>query len=337
MPDTLSRSRHNGHQRSPRDQRRFHSCDNGAGYPRDTWCAWSSENPAASRWSRLWRLLGRRSASLPEGRPSDPPSSVEVGVVGRSHHRFYWSNRVLMQRLAPPTLSPCVSLWPPPAARRSNRACRPGPRPLCPESRRPPRPPTCARRHLSRPAYASIPARRRSAACRVPRTPGSGWRRRSTARPRHAPAGASGPVSMLRTGPPRRSGTLATKRGPPRVARLGRREGYPSLPPTPPCVRFRTRRFKCSAADPGVESEGSGVPTPQASDCSRPHACARPPRSTRRSPGGGGLARTRSLESQCDHLDCTRFKAVRRFSLRSTSSSNVWVCGPIGFVLAGAV
>ena len=30
-----------------------------------------------------------------------PPSSVEVGVVGRSHHRFYWSNRVLMQRLAP--------------------------------------------------------------------------------------------------------------------------------------------------------------------------------------------------------------------------------------------
>ena len=98
-----------------------------------------------------------------------PPSSVEVGVVGRSHHRFYWSNRVLMQRLAPPTLSPCVSLWPPPPARRSNRACRPGPRPLCPESRRPPRPPTCARRHLSRPAYASIPARRRSAASRVPR------------------------------------------------------------------------------------------------------------------------------------------------------------------------
>ena len=90
-----------------------------------------------------------------------------------------------MQRLAPPTLSPCVSLWPPPPARRSNRAYRPGPRPLCPESRRPPRPPTCARRHLSRPAYASIPARRRSAACRVPRTPGSGWRRRSTARPRH--------------------------------------------------------------------------------------------------------------------------------------------------------
>ena len=77
----------------------------------------------------------------------------------------------------------------------------------------------------------------------------------------------------------------------------GRREGYPSRPPTPPCVRFRTRRFKCSAADPGVESEGSGVPTPQASDCSRPLACARPPRSTRRSPGGGGLARTRSLES----------------------------------------
>ena len=64
--------------------------------------------------------------------------------------------------------------------------------------------------------------------------------------------------------------------------RSGRREGYPSRPPTPPCVRFRTRRFKCSAADPGVESEGSGVPTPQASDCSRPHACARPPRSTRR-------------------------------------------------------
>ena len=81
------------------------------------------------------------------------------------------------------------------------------------------------------------------------------------------------------------------------LARSGRREGYPSRPPTPPCVRFRTRRFKCSAADPGVESEGSGVPTPQASDCSRPHACARPPRSTRRSPGGGGLARTRSLES----------------------------------------
>ena len=79
--------------------------------------------------------------------------------------------------------------------------------------------------------------------------------------------------------------------------RSGRREGYPSRPPTPPCVRFRTRRFKCSAADPGVESEGSGVPTPQASDCSRPHACARPPRSTRRSPGGGGLTRTRSLES----------------------------------------
>ena len=42
-----------------------------------------------------------RSAGLPEGRPSDPPSSVEVGVVGRSHPRFYWSNRVLMQRLAP--------------------------------------------------------------------------------------------------------------------------------------------------------------------------------------------------------------------------------------------
>ena len=50
----------------------------------------------------------------------------------------------------------------------------------------------------------------------------------------------------------------------------GRREGYPSRPPTPPCVRFRTRRFKCSAADPGVEC-------------------------------------------------------------------NVWVCGPIGSVLAGAV
>ena len=31
------------------------------------------------------------------------------------------------------------------------------------------------------------------------------------------------------------------------------------------------------------------------------------------------------------------FKAVRRFSLRSTSSSNVWVCGPIVSVLAGAV
>ena len=31
------------------------------------------------------------------------------------------------------------------------------------------------------------------------------------------------------------------------------------------------------------------------------------------------------------------FKAVHRFSLRSTSSSNVWVCGPIGSVLAGAV
>ena len=61
---------------------------------------------------------------------------------------------------------------------------------------------------------------------------------------------------------------------PPGKERSGRREGYPSRPPTPPCVRFRTRRFKCSAADPGVESEGSGVPTPQASDCSRPHACA---------------------------------------------------------------
>ena len=38
------------------------------------------------------------------GRPAvlTPPSSVEVGVVGRSHPRFYWSNRVLMQRLAPP-------------------------------------------------------------------------------------------------------------------------------------------------------------------------------------------------------------------------------------------
>ena len=43
------------------------------------------------------------------------------------------------------------------------------------------------------------------------------------------------------------------------LVRSGRREGYPSRPPTPPCVRFRTRRFKCSAADPGVESEGSGV------------------------------------------------------------------------------
>ena len=85
---------------------------------------------------------------------------------------------------------------------------------VCPESRRQPRPPTCTRRHLSRPAYASIPARRRSAACRVPRTPGSGWRRRSTARPRHAPAGASGPVSMLRTGPPRRSGTLGDETRP---------------------------------------------------------------------------------------------------------------------------
>ena len=30
-----------------------------------------------------------------------PHSSVEVWVVGRSHPRFYWSNRVLMQRLAP--------------------------------------------------------------------------------------------------------------------------------------------------------------------------------------------------------------------------------------------
>ena len=129
----------------------------------------------------VFRSGGR--AGLPEDRQPDPPSSVEVGVVGRSHPRFYWSNRAFRGRLAPqrgrlappkgtvgpPTFSPCVSLWPPPPARRSNRACRPGPRPLCPESRRPPRPPTCARRHLSRPAYASIPARRRSAACRVPR------------------------------------------------------------------------------------------------------------------------------------------------------------------------
>ena len=192
----------------------------------------------------VFRSGGR--AGLPEDRQPDPPSSVEVGVVGRSHPRFYWSNRAFRGRLAPPTLSPCVSLWPPPPARRSNRAYRPGPRPLCPESRRPPRPPTCARRHLSRPAYASIPARRRSAACRVPRTPGSGWRRRSTARPRPAPAGASGPVSMLRTGPPHRSGTLATKPGPPYADRAAlavngrlRHTVEGASRRAPPCVVFR--------------------------------------------------------------------------------------------------
>ena len=48
-----------------------------------------------------------------------------------------------------------------------------------------------------------------------------------------------------------------TSLGVPRFDRSGRREGYPSRPPTPPCVRFRTRRFKCAAADPGVESEDS--------------------------------------------------------------------------------
>ena len=146
---------------------------------------------------------GGRPVYRKAGRP-DHHSSVEVGVVGRSHPRFYWSNRVLMQRLAPlnatvgpPTLSPCVSLWPPPPARRSNRAYRPGPRPLCPESRRPPRPQTCARPRQLSPVFdwPDCPARRRSAACRVPRTPGSGGRRRPTARPRPAPAGASGPVS----------------------------------------------------------------------------------------------------------------------------------------------
>ena len=35
--------------------------------------------------------------------------------------------------------------------------------------------------------------------------------------------------------------------------RSGRRESRPSRPPTPPCVRFRTRRFKCSAAESGVD------------------------------------------------------------------------------------
>ena len=87
----------------------------------------------------------------------------------------------------------------------------------------------------------------------------------------HFPVGFRLPVDSARQGAARHAWRTS-----------GRREGYPSRPPTPPCVRFRTRRFKCSAADPGVESEGSGVPTPQASDCSRPHACARPPRSTRR-------------------------------------------------------
>ena len=78
-----------------------------------------------------------------------------AGTWNRSNVALYGD---LELRDGPPTLSPCVSLWPPPPARRSNRAYRPGPRPLCPESRRPPRPPTCTRRHLFRPAYASIPA-----------------------------------------------------------------------------------------------------------------------------------------------------------------------------------
>ena len=48
--------------------------------------------------------------------------------------------------------------------------------------------------------------------------------------------------------------TLATPvLGPRNGVTSGSGGGYPSRPPTPPCVRFRTRRFKCSAADPGVE------------------------------------------------------------------------------------
>ena len=45
-----------------------------------------------------------------------PLSSVEVGVVRRSHPRFYWSNRVLMQRLAPLNATvgpPECNGWPP--------------------------------------------------------------------------------------------------------------------------------------------------------------------------------------------------------------------------------
>ena len=69
----------------------------------------------------------------------------------------------------------------------------------------------------------------------------------------HFPVGFRLPVDSARQGAARHAWRT-----------LGRREGYPSRPPTPPCVRFRTRRFKCAAADPGVESEGSGAPTPQA-------------------------------------------------------------------------
>jgi hypothetical protein len=49
--------------------------------------------------------------------------------------------------------------------------------------------------------------------------------------------------------------------------RLGRRESCPSRPPTPPCVRVRTRRFTWTAAWPGVDQEGFGVPMRRVRDC----------------------------------------------------------------------
>ena len=185
--------------------------------------------PRRARRSRAGDTMTSSSAQLCRGCVGGPRlTAAHRKHLGRSSRpaRIALSGRArreLRIERRDSAVSPCVSLWPPPPARRSNRACRPGPQPLCPESRRPPRPQTCARPRQLSPVFdwPDCPARRRSAACRVPRTPGSGGRRRSTARPRPAPAGASGPVSMLRTGPPHRSGTLATKCGPPRVAPAG--------------------------------------------------------------------------------------------------------------------
>ena len=74
----------------------------------------AAERRIERRGGVVFRSGGR--AGLPEDRQPDPPSSVEVGVVRRSHPMFYWSNRVLMQRLAPLNATvgpPECNGWPP--------------------------------------------------------------------------------------------------------------------------------------------------------------------------------------------------------------------------------
>jgi hypothetical protein len=61
----------------------------------------------------------------------------------------------------------------------------------------------------------------------------------------------------------------------------GRREGRPSRPPTPPCVRGRPRRFTWTAAGPAGARGGAGTPSRRVSDDGPPRAWARRPQATR--------------------------------------------------------